>query len=276
MSLFSKLQSLMINYRFRPNEKLSQNFCIDERLLVKMVDSAFLKKNDVVLEIGAGTGFLTEKLLEKCKVIAVEKDDTLADLLSKNFSNNKNFVLAHNDFLDLKTLKFNKIVALPPYALSDDIMLKIFSYRPEIVVIVFQREFVRKLAAFPGLKEYSYLSVLTNLIFDSNVLIENISPMSFFPKPSSYSSLLCLVLRKKQPEVKNFFDFIFFLKQIFRFKNKSLRNAINNAYPELHKKFKIDPNKIDELLGSCYYASKKVNLLEPEEFLDLFRKIFQE
>jgi 16S rRNA (adenine1518-N6/adenine1519-N6)-dimethyltransferase len=241
-----------------------------------MVDSAFLKRNDVVLEIGAGTGFLTEKLLEKCKVIAVEKDDTLANLLSKNFSENKNFVLAHEDFLDLKPLKFNKIVALPPYAISDDIMLKIFSYRPEIVVIVFQREFARKLAAFPGLKEYSYLSVLANLIFESSIIIENISPMSFFPKPNSYSSLLCLVLRKKQPELKNFADFIFFLKQIFRFKNKSLSNAINNAYPELHKKFDVKHDKIDKTLCSCDYASKKVNLLEPEEFLDLFRKIFQE
>lgn len=275
MSLFPRLQSLMVSRRFRPNARLSQNFCIDERLLSKMVEVASLKKDDVVLEIGPGTGFLTEKLLEKCRVVAVEKDGKMAELLSELFSGNKGFSLAHADFLESELPEFNKIVALPPYSISDDIMLRVFAARPETAVLVFQREFAEKLAAFPGLKEYSYLSVLTNLIFESSVAIHNIAPMCFFPKPESYSSLLVLDLRKKQPEIKDFAGFIFFLKQVFRFKNKALRNAVQNCSPELSKRFGVNPEKLEKLANSYQHASSKVNLLEPEEFLGLFRKISQ-
>jgi len=66
MTLFSELQQLMIDHRFRPSQRFSQNFIIDENLINKMIETASLKKSDVVLEIGSGTGSLTQFLLKNC------------------------------------------------------------------------------------------------------------------------------------------------------------------------------------------------------------------
>ncbi|MEM4327063.1 MAG: rRNA adenine N-6-methyltransferase family protein, partial [Candidatus Diapherotrites archaeon] len=65
MELKSRLQDLMVKYRFRPDKKLGQHFCINKNLLQKMVEEASLNKNDVVIEIGPGTGFLTELMIKK-------------------------------------------------------------------------------------------------------------------------------------------------------------------------------------------------------------------
>ena len=81
MELFKELQNQMHTYRFRPDRRIGQNFIIDGSVIEKMIIAAELKENDIVLEVGPGTGFLTEKLLKHCKVIAVELDDALAELL---------------------------------------------------------------------------------------------------------------------------------------------------------------------------------------------------
>lgn len=237
-----------------------------------MVAQANLKQSDSVLEIGSGTGFLTEKLLEKSNVIGIESDAQMQQIL-KDKIKHKNFTLLESDYLKTEIPESNKIVSLPPYSISDDIVMKIIQNPPELAVLVFQREFVEKLSAFPGYKEYSYLSVLTNIIFDVNVPIENISPLAFFPKPESYSSLIVLA-RKKKPELPgNLYGFIFFMKSLFRFKNKTVLNAINNCSGELEKKLGITYEKTKGKSDLQGIFSQKVNLLEPEDFVELFRQI---
>ena len=111
MNLFNELQNLMAKYRFRANRKLSQNFVINEHLIEKIVELADLKASDTVLEIGAGTGFLTKALLKKSKVIAVEKDKGLCKVLEEELSQ-KNLTLILGDFLKETISKYMRVPAV--------------------------------------------------------------------------------------------------------------------------------------------------------------------
>ncbi len=273
MSLFDELQQLMVEYGFRPEHRFSQHFVIDERLIAKMVECAELGSKDTVLEIGSGTGFLTEALLEHCKVIGIEYDPVLARVLQEEFDANKNFFLVEGDFLGIEKPEFSKVVAFPPYSISSEIMLKLFAFGFEKAVLVFQREFVEKLVAEPGFLEYNYISALCRVSYDPEVVIHNISPRSFYPKPEAYSSLVVLDAKKRQPKIKDYGGFVFFVKSVFRFRNKNLSNAMKSCRAEFESKLKITEKKTAKALEETGLAGKKVYLLEPEEMLVLFTRI---
>jgi 16S rRNA (adenine1518-N6/adenine1519-N6)-dimethyltransferase len=83
--MIKDLYTLMLKYNFKPSHKLDQNFIIDDNTILRVVKELELKKTDVVLEVGPGTGFLTKKLLEDSKqVIAIEKDKKMIYILDKN------------------------------------------------------------------------------------------------------------------------------------------------------------------------------------------------
>tara|TARA_Y100000310_G_scaffold344680_1_gene458757 strand:+ start:1229 stop:2044 length:816 start_codon:yes stop_codon:yes gene_type:complete len=270
----SDLNQLMVDHRFRPNQKFSQNFIIDENLIEKMVSEAKLKKTDVVLEIGSGAGSLTQELLKHCKVVGIELDEKMTEILKSRFSKEKNFELVEGNILDVKLPKFNKIVALPPYNISGDIMVRLFKEDFELALLVFQREFVEKLIAEPGFKEYSYLSVLTDQLFKPEIVIQNVSPRAFFPKPEAYSSLLKLKRKNSTFSIKNFPKFIAFLKNVFRYKNKNFSNALKNCLKSMKSDFKkVDPAQVCVELE---LENLKTNLLETEDFVNVFKKISQE
>ncbi|MFH1391415.1 MAG: 16S rRNA (adenine(1518)-N(6)/adenine(1519)-N(6))-dimethyltransferase RsmA [Candidatus Diapherotrites archaeon] len=264
----------MVDYRFRPNQKFSQNFIIDENLVEKMVSEAKLKKTDVVLEIGSGSGSLTKELLKHCKVIGVELDEKMIEILKSRFSSEKNFQLVEGNIITVKLPKFNKIVALPPYNISGDIMVRLFKEDFESALLVFQREFVEKLVAEPGFKEYSFLSVLTDQLFEPEIIIQNVSPKAFFPKPETYSSLLKLKRKNKNTMLKNFPKYIIFLKNVFRYKNKNFSNSLKNCAKSMKSDFKkIDPMQV---CVDFELEDIKTNLLETEDFVNVFKKISQE
>lgn len=272
MSLLAELQALMHEYRFRPNQRLSQNFIVDEALLEKMVSAAELKKTDSVAEIGCGTGFLTRRLLGHCKVIGFEKDAKMAEILSAKFSDEKGFTLVQGDFLSVDFPEFTKVVSLPPYGISTDLIVRLFLLEPEKAVLVLQREFVEKLAAEPGFWDYGYVSVLTSLRFDVRVAERSISPGSFYPSPNSFSSLVVLSAKRPRPKIPDPQNFVFFVRTLFRYQNKNLANALRNSMPDLEAKMKIN-RKAAEAVADSDAGDEKVKLIEPEAFADIFTKI---
>ncbi|HIH09770.1 MAG TPA: ribosomal RNA small subunit methyltransferase A [Candidatus Diapherotrites archaeon] len=273
MPLFSDLNDQMAKYRFRPDQRFGQNFAINEPLLERMVELADLNAKDTVLEIGCGTGFLTEKLVKKCKVIGYELDRNLAGLLRGRFKDEKNFRLIEEDIVFAKLPKFTKVVSLPPYNISTQVMLKLISSKAmfERAVLVFQTEFCEKLTAEPGFPDYNYLSVLARLSFDPKIALKNISPASFFPKPESYSSVIVLQ-RRDAPKVAQSGDFIFFIKNLFRYKNKNLSNALSNCLSQV-RRLGIKDEKMRKALENSGIGDEKVSLLEPEIFAELFSRI---
>jgi 16S rRNA (adenine1518-N6/adenine1519-N6)-dimethyltransferase len=270
MDLFEKLQELMIKHHFRPEKKLSQFYCINEALLRYLTNKAELTDKDVVLEVGPGTGFLTKFLLEKNKVVAVEKDSNMVELLSKEFEkeiSEKKLTLIEGDILeqDFSKLGVNKVVCLPPYHISSSLLTKIILSELDLALIVLDIGFIEKVLSFEGCMNYNALTVLTNLNAKGEVL-EKIEPHSFFPKPNCVSGVLKLEFDRKN----NSKEFLAFLKELFRHKNKDLSRSLKQALPFLEKE-KIIKSKID--FSNLKYSSQKVYSLTGEELLEVFEEL---
>lgn len=272
MDLFAELNQLMVKYRFKPNKKLAQNFVIDKNLIDLMLFHSELKASDTVLEIGAGAGFLTRELEKKCKVIGVEIDDNLSELLERELSK-KNLILIHEDFLKARLPKFNKIVALPPYTISSRTIYKLLEKKFDLALLVFQKEFCDKLTAEPGFMEYGAISVLTQYYSEPKILIRNISPTSFYPKPNRFSSLIKLIYKKRFGIAKNEPLFALFIKSIFRFRNKNLSNALLKAFSFIKGGLKINEKEFKEKVNKLELKEEKLNLLSVEKLVAVFNQL---
>ncbi|MBU0662787.1 ribosomal RNA small subunit methyltransferase A, partial [Candidatus Micrarchaeota archaeon] len=270
--LFTALNSQMVRHRFRANPKFGQNFVVDPELIVRAISAAELKKTDSVLEIGAGSGFLTRALLEHAKVTAVETDKTLCELLQEDLGKNKKFKLICGDFIRAKLPKFTKVVSFPPYTISSGIIYKLIEHDFKLAVLVFQREFAQKLTAEPGFMEYGPISVVANYFFEPEILERNISPSAFFPRPKTFSALLKLTPKKRFGTVKNEKLFIAFLKSIFRYKNKNLRNALEKSWHFLGSGLNIQEDEFKQISDSLPQSDEKVSLLAVDDLVKIFSK----
>ena len=270
-NLFSELSGLMAKYSFTPNKRLAQHFIVNEKIIQRIIAEANLQKTDIVLEIGAGTGFLTRELLKHSSVIAVEKDAALAELLKAELPQEKLQVVCA-DFLEANLPKFNKIIAFPPYSISSEIIYKLFELEFDSAFLVFQKEFVGKLTAFPGFWEYNAITVLAQYYFELKVIC-HVGKNSFFPRPKSDSVLLKLETKKMHGKAKNEESFQIFVKTIFRFGNKNLRNALRLSHQFLEKSIKSKKNYLEKI-EKIEEGEKKVNLLEVEEIVKVFNDLF--
>ena len=277
MALFDELQDLMIENRFRPEKKLSQFFCINEALLYFIAKKIDLKKGDVVLEVGAGTGFFTKILLNEAKkvgakVVAIELDQTMVNLLGKKFSKeieNKELELILGDVLeaDLEKLGVTKIASLPPYHISSALVSKIIlTNNLTRAILVLDKGFVDKMISFEGLVEYGALTAMVNLNSKVIVAEDSIAPQSFFPVPNCHSAVLQLDFNYKN----NSKEYFVFLKEIFRHKNKDLQKALKQSIGFLSKSIWWSEREVNLRIDSLKNAQKKVYLLSPQELLDVF------
>lgn len=274
LSLLPQVQRAMQEANFFPEKRFSQNFLIDESAVHSLVRAGELSQNDCVLEIGGGTGTVTEELCKtSSKVICVEIHSKLASYLSKKFSKHSNVSIIQGDFtkLNLDELLYNKVVSSPPYAIADDIMFSLFSKPFEKGVFIWQTEFAQKLVALSGTGEYHPLSVLTGIFYHSSI-IQKIPPNSFYPSPQSFSSIVVLDAKKNPPKIPDIKSFIFFVRTLFRFRNKKVRNALEYYFSE--KKISEDKKKAwKKISGMNDILNEKVFLSEPESFVHLFNEV---
>ena len=265
--MISKLTSLLKKYSIFPKKKLGQHFLINNNILNKELEIAGIQKNDIVLEIGAGPGVLTEELAKKAKkVFAIEKDEEYANLLKKELINYDNIEIIHFDALKIEWPKANKIVSNIPYKISSKIMDKLSKYEFELAVICFQKEFAERLCAIANDKNYSKLSVFSNYYFEVKKLIK-VNADSFYPKPKVYSQIV-EIKKSKKLEIKNESEFFEFIKAIFCYKRKSLKNAI--AYAQKTLKKEIDLNKTNATL-----LEKKVVSFDLNTLIDVYESILK-
>ena len=192
----------------RAKKSLGQNFLIDKNIINKIVNFVELKNRNV-LEIGPGTGNLTEEILRKNpkKILVVEKDNNLANLLKEKFKDkikviNRDILKTNENSLYNETLT---VLGNLPYNISTEILCKwILNLKEktwfDYLILMFQKEVADRVISDFNTKSYGRLSILANWRLDIKKVF-NISPLSFKPKPKIDSTVLFF-----KPK-KNFFSF---------------------------------------------------------------------
>ncbi|MFH1506124.1 MAG: rRNA adenine N-6-methyltransferase family protein [archaeon] len=227
----------------KTKDNLDQHFMIDTSILYRIVELANLKPDDIVLEIGPGTGNLTKLLAKKAKIICVEKDcDISLDIKNTEFHN--------ANVLDvIETLKFNKIVANIPFNISEPLFKKLFKLKFELAVLTSGMKFYDLL-----MSEHRF-GIVAREFFNIE-LIQEIPKSAFKPRPRVKSALIKLIPKENDSILKN----------IILLDDKKLKNAILKAFEgketkkETKEKLKVFNSKTSE---------KRFWELNEEEFTQL-------
>ncbi|MBU6392092.1 MAG: ribosomal RNA small subunit methyltransferase A [Planctomycetota bacterium] len=233
-----------------PNKRFGQNFLIDQNTLLSIPDIAELNENDVILEIGTGTGGLTRLLAERSRhVFTVEVDRKLFGMASDILKLYKNVTLVNVNILktkhelnpDIPTLILNwlreynqtsiKVVSNLPYNISTPVIINLLeSDLPvKLMVLMLQKEITERMAAIPGTREYGILSIITQL-FSKVEIVKTLSPGVFWPRPEVYSALVKVSVHKEKFSGR-ITDYSFFKKiihAIFTSRRKTLLNSLEN------------------------------------------------
>lgn len=228
---------------------LGQNFLRSERALAKIVEAGEITEKDIILEIGPGQGALTERILATgAKVIAVEKDDELFEILNKKFEkeiSSKKLELIHYDILDFQIVSPGtyKLIANIPYNITGAIIEKFLSdeRQPEKMVLLVQKEVAERIVARDN--KGSILSISVQ-VYGTPHYVETVKAGSFVPAPKVDSAILEISDISKRffqdfPES----EFFKLLKAGFQAKRKKLssnlsvifdKNSVKKAFTELN------------------------------------------
>ena len=278
-NILEETRFIMKKYNIKANKNLGQNFLINEEVVKNIVGCSNIEKEDLVIEIGPGLGTLTKYLLEKAgKVICIELDTKMLQILEDRFSLYNNFELINNDVLkvDLKNIiekekkegkiKNVKIVANLPYYITTPIIMKLLEEELELesITVMIQKEVADRLIAVPGQKNTGAITYSVYYYASSEAIME-VPNSSFIPEPEVTSKVIKLNIRK-EPIVrpKNKEKMFKIIKYAFMQKRKTLLNSLTNNGIFENKQKGIE---ILNLLGI------KENVRPEELTLDQFEKI---
>ena len=235
-------------------KELGQYIVKSKALLRRIVNYAELNEDDIVLEVGCGTGGLTRFLLEKCKVIGIEKDKRFVDLLRKKFYyeiETGKFQLIHGDALKIDFPKFTKFVSNIPFQISSPLTFKLFKYRFELAIIMYQREFAERL-----IREDSRLGVISKAYCKAEIL-EFVKPHVFKPRPAVEAAVV-KIIPEPVINVKNLKLFEEFVTFAFSMKRKRMGKIVDEWNEKNDIKIKIIDQEISkkrpEELGAKVFA----------------------
>ena len=255
---------------FRTKKRLGQNFLINGEVIQDIIDFAKLTKDDTVVEIGPGVGFVTEQLVKYAKkVIAIELDEEAIKELEKLECDNLQII--HKDILktDLSELCDDniKIVANIPYYITSPIIAHLLGEIDDLsnknrakitdIVLMVQEEVARRIVATEKSsgKQYGLLTILSQFWADCNI-IRTVGRRSFYPAPKVNSALVSLKVRKTPLiELSDYSHFRKTIKSAFAQRRKTLKNCLINAgfnkekVAEAIEKLQLDENIRGEKLS---------------------------
>ncbi|MFA6328614.1 MAG: 16S rRNA (adenine(1518)-N(6)/adenine(1519)-N(6))-dimethyltransferase RsmA [Candidatus Micrarchaeia archaeon] len=248
--------------------KLGQNFLVDENVLAYEAECADVRSNSV-LEIGAGDGRLTAKLLAfgAGHITAVEFDPKLARQLRMRFATYKRVHVHEGDFLEYdEAARFGRIVGNIPYYITSPILLKLSRMKFDKAVLCVQKEVAARMMAEPGSREYGRLSVFSQLTYSAETLAL-VERTAFSPAPKVDSCIISLVktgFLMSDGEEKA-------VGSLFSHKKKSVRNAVVDARQDLFNS--RDKPAAAKIAQTLKYNGRKVFSLAPSEALEVARQI---
>lgn len=196
----------------KPKKSLGQNFLVDANLLDVVANAAEPSPEDLILEIGAGTGALTEVLGKSCgQVIAVEKDEYLCRIAQESFAETDNVSVISSDIMgdnddiapivvkairaaleDRPNLHF-KVAGDLPYSVSTPVLraLAKMTPLPQLIAVTVQAEVGDRLTASPGSKSFGFLTVLIQSACEVRE-VRKLPPWVYWPRPKIWTSLLTI------------------------------------------------------------------------------------
>ena len=248
----SMLKVLFEERGIRIKKQWGQNFLIDQNLLQFIVKTAELSRNDVVLEIGAGTGSLTRLLAQKAgHVFAVEVDRKLFEILEETLKDFNNVTLINRDILKSKhhiqpeiveaisdhvsTANFStgdsyvKVIANLPYYISTPIIIDLLQEILPIrtMILMLQRDTTDRIMAHPGTKDYGVLSIMTRLFAEVKVL-KKLSPQVFWPVPLVDSAIVKMKVNRHTyvDTIRDYRGFQDVVRSIYSSRRKTISNSL--------------------------------------------------
>ena len=261
-----------VGHTFAPRAKkrFGQHFLVSPTILAGILRLAELSPDDVVVEIGAGTGTLTEALAGRVRrLVALELDRDLIALLRQRFAESPQVEILHADAL---TFDFDqlptpiKAVANLPYGTAVAILTRLLGRRSRLrcAVIMLQREVAERLYARPGTKAYGSLTVLTQwyAAVDKGF---HVPPSAFSPPPKVMSTVVRLIPHPTPPVAVQDEACLFGIVQAaFARRRKTLTNALRHVWPS------IDPAILRRILDHCGIApNRRGETLSLDEFARL-------
>ncbi len=235
---------ILRRYGLRPSKGLGQSFLIDRGVLERIVEASHLTPDDIVLEVGPGTGLLTHRLAQVARaVVAVELDRKMFPILEETLRDCRNVHLVQGDILavdpvaeitkalgmaEASTLRY-KVVANLPYYITSAVLRHLLAarVRPEQLLVMVQREVARRIVASPG--ELSLLAISVQA-FGAPEIVGHVPARAFFPRPKVDSALLRVRVYeqpKVPPEVQE--RFFRLVHAGFSQKRKQLHNSLAHA-----------------------------------------------
>jgi 16S rRNA (adenine1518-N6/adenine1519-N6)-dimethyltransferase len=215
----------------RPDPERDQHFLVDDRVLDRIPTYADAFDRHHVLEIGAGTGALTDRLLDAADhVTTVERDRAYASFLREEFADEiaaGDLTVVQGDALDVDVPEYTCCISNLPYGVSSEVTFRLLPER-EPAVLMYQLEFAERMAAESGTSEYGRLSVATQHYADVEV-VETVPPTAFEPQPRVESAVVRLTPREPEYDVADENFFFGFVKALFTQRRKTVRNAIRNT-----------------------------------------------
>lgn len=272
----SELRQFLTELNVSPKKVLSQNFLIDGNIIRKIVETANVTADDVVLEVGPGPGALSEALLQKgAHVIAVEKDRMLAKALERLKSPENHLDVFCDDIMEfpieqeltkcLAKGQKGKVIANLPYHLTTPILVHLvpLNHIFSSLYLMVQEEVARRFTAKPGTKEYGSLTIFLNFFTRPKYAFQ-VSNQCFFPKPSVQSAVVILELREP-PQVDSVENFFKLTRTAFQHRRKMLRGSLR----ELH-----EPKIVEEALERIGVSPQsRPEELSLDQWLALYAKL---
>ena len=266
-------RNILKKYGIRPLKRLGQSFLIDNNITKKIVMISDIKSGDIVVEIGSGLGIMTAIIAQEAKrVIALEIDKYMVDILREELKNHSNVEIVQTDVLkyDFSSAYSEspseklKVIGNIPYNISSQILFRLIQFRDYIssMVLMFQKEVAERIIAPPGTKEYGILSVIVSMYAKPSLEV-SVPGSCFYPKPNVDSSVLKLTIREAPLfDIKNPDFFSKVVKTAFSKRRKTLLNNLKDS--DLLKASKKDITDILELLNID--GNRRGETLTVEEF----------
>lgn len=248
----------------RPDRRHGQNFLIDLNLLDILIDAGELTKEDLVLEVGTGTGALTARLAEEAGfVLSVEIDGHLHQMASEELFGRTNVELLKQDVLKNKNridatvldrltqrlaepgISSFKLVANLPYNIATPLISNLLKIEtvPDRMVVTIQKELADRIVAKPHTKDYGALSVWVQSLGHAEI-IRILPPTVFWPRPKVHSAIMVIVPDEaKRRQIPEFGEFNTLVRALFLHRRKFLRSNLISAL-----KGRLGKTEVDQIM----------------------------